>query len=555
MRCFSKHNKQATEDFGRDSSSEVNFPLPIEHREDLPPKDANSVYGGDGGAGTSPLSFSPTASRYIPTPTPVADEPTSRWSPSVQALLDQPPSSLPYRLIAGSLVFCIAFVTWACLGTIEEVGKAQGKLVPEGETYKIEPVEQGQVHQVFVEEGEEVQAGQLLVELDTELAEKEVERLQQMITAYHIEFNQKQSLRENVSLEAKMQVAIASAKLQAQQAAVVLAEEKRATLKQLLAQQQAEVVAYRLRQAQLQPLATLAQERLKQLQGEKIAHQKRIARLRPLQEEGGVSREFIFQAEQALRETEQRITFSQLQEVTNAQEQIFQANQALRELKAQITQNQGDLLIANKEAERAHSELVAQQSEAKKVHLEALQKIKQLDVQLTQLQGKISETQNLLVSAQAKLKDKYLRAPVDGVVLSLDLKNTGEVLTPGETVAEIAPEGADLVVSATLANEEAGFVEPGMMVQVKLDAYPYQDYGVVPGRVTKISADAQEDEQLGEVYQLEIKLEKDHITENRQIIPFKAGQTVTADIVIRHRRIIDVLLDPLKQIQEDGIDL
>ena len=441
------------------------------------------------------------------------------------------------------------------MGTIEEVGKAQGKLVPEGETYKIEPVEQGQVHQIFVEEGQEVQAGQLLVELNTELAEKEVERLQQMITAYQIEFNQKQSLRENVNLEAKMQVEIASAKVQAQQAAVVLAEEKRATLKQLLAQQQAEADAYRMRQAQLQPLATLAQKRLKQLQGEKASHQKRLARLRPLQEEGGVSREFIFQAEQALRETEQRITFSQLQEVTNAQEQIFQANQALRELKAQITQNQGDLLIANKESERARAELVAQQSEAQKIHLEALQKIQQLDVEITQLQGKISETQNLLVSARAKLKDKYLRAPVDGVVLSLDLKNTGEVLEPGETVAEIAPEGADLVVSATLPNEEAGFVEPGMLVQVKLDAYPYQDYGVVPGRVTKISADAQADEKLGEVYQVEIKLEKDHITENQRIISFKAGQTLTADIIIRNRRIIDVLLDPLKQIQEDGIDL
>jgi HlyD family secretion protein len=277
--------------------------------------------------------------------------------------------------------------------------------------------------------------------------------------------------------------------------------------------------------------------------------------LLPLQEEGGVSREFIFQAEQALRETEQRITSSQLQEVTNAQEQLFQANQALRDLKAEIIQNQGDLLIANQEAERAQAELEAQQSEAEKIHIEALQKIQQLDVELTQLQSKISETQNLLVSAQAKLEYKYLRAPVKGTVLSLELKNTGEVLEPGQTVAEIAPDGVDLVVSATLPNQEAGFVEVGMPVQVKLDAYPYQDYGVIPGRVTNISADAQEHEQLGEVYHLEIKLEKDHITENRQIIPFKAGQTVTADIVIRNRRIIDVLLDPLKQIQQDGIDL
>ena len=538
MRFFPKINQDATQEFGQESFGKLSS------------EEADLVYGG---TGTSPLPFvTPNSGNFSEQN---VDESPSNWSPSFQAFLDQPPSSFPYRLIAGGLILSVSFVTWAHLGRIDEVGKAQGRLIPEGETYKIEPIELSQVEQVFVEEGDEVQEGQLLVELDTELAEKEVERLEQMINTYQTEFTQKQSLREKVKQEVEIQVAVASAKMQAQQAVVVLAENKKTTYKQLLAQQQSDSITYRLREQQLRPVTRLAEKRLQQLQGEKVAHQKRLKKLLPLLEEGAISQEFVFQAEQALRDTEQRITFSEMQEATNAKEQLFKASQAVQNLESQMIQTNGDLLNAIKEAEGAQAELWAQQSQVQKIELEALQKMEQLDVELTQLQGKISETQNLLVSAQAKLQHKYLRAPVNGTVLSLDVQNTGQVLNPGHTVAEIAPQGAELVVSATIPNREAGFVEPGMPVQVKLDAYPYQDYGVIPGRVIDISADAEEDEQLGEVYHVSIKLEKDHISENGEIVSFKAGQTVTADIIIRNRRIIDVLLEPIKQIQEDGINL
>lgn len=547
MQFFSRKNKQT------EPSGELRFGLPNEPRQEVPREDATAIHGGDRSSTLvdSPMAFSPAST--IPLRVPIADDRASRWSSSVQALLDQPPSTLPQQLVIGGAVFCLAFTAWAWFGTVEEVGKAQGKLVPKGETYKIQPIELGQVSEIAVKEGQAVKAGQLMVKLDPELAQKEVERLQQMINGYHLELNQKQALRERVELEAKTQAAIASAELSSQRATIALAEEKRATIRQLQAQQQSEATAYQLRQMQRQPLAALAKERLRQLQAEKVAHQQRINRVRPLEAEGAVSQEFIFQAEQALRETEQRITFSQLQEVTEANEQVFQANQALRDLKAKITETQGDLLRANREVEQAQADWVAKQAESQKIQIEALQKMQQLDVEITQLQAKIADTKNLLVSAQTKLQEKYLKAPVSGSVLSLNLKNTGQVVESGQTVAEIAPEGAPLVVSAVLPNQEAGFVEQGMPVQVKLDAYPYQDYGVIPGRVTEISADAKSNKQLGEVYRVEVQLERDHVTKNQQVIPFKAGQTATADIIIRKRRIMDVLLDPIKQIQKDGL--
>ena len=129
------------------------------------------------------------------------------------------------------------------------------------------------------------------------------------------------------------------------------------------------------------------------------------------------------------------------------------------------------------------------------------------------------------------------------------------MVEPGQTIAKIAPADAPLVLSAKLPNQEAGFVEAGMSVQVKFDAYPYQDYGVVSGRVTAISPDAEMDERLGKVYEVEIALDRDHVATPDQLIRFKPGQTASADIVIRQRRIADVLLDPIRQLQQDGISL
>lgn len=477
------------------------------------------------------------------------------WSSSLQHLLDQPPAALPRQLISGGLVFLAAFSAWAWFGTVQEVGQARGKLAPEGETYKIEPMEIGKVTRVAVKEGERVEAGQLLATLDTDLAAKEVERYQQLIDSYHVELGQKRSLRERIALEAKTQGAIAAANLLVQQSAVSLAEDKKATITQLLNQQRQAVSAYRIRQRERAPLMAIAQEKIDQLQAEQKAHQERLARLESLEVEGAVSKEYLFQAEQALRDTQQRIVASQLQEMPNTDEQVFQATQQLRDLKTQITQNEGDLLKANREHEQAQATLISQQAEAHRQQLEAAQRIQQLDMDITQLQAKIAEGNTALMTAKKQLQRKYLTAPIAGTVSTLNLKNQGEVIQPGQTVAEIAPDGMPLIVSAVLPNREAGFVKPGMPVKVKLDAYPYQDYGVISGHVITVSADAKADQQLGEVYKVTIKLDRDYITKNQQVIPFKAGLAVNADIIIRDRRIIDVLLDPIKKLQKDGINL
>ena len=489
-------------------------------------------------------------SSTINLPTEVVD-----WSPSLQNLLDEPPAMLPKGMIVSGIVFFLAFMTWAWFGKIEEVGKAQGKLVPKGETYKIESVELGKINQIAVQEGEEVKAGQLLVELDPTLALKEVERLEQLLKASKIELSQKQAQLERVYLEVETHERIATAETLGQRLAINSAQNKAQILRQLLSQQKSEIDAYQTRQQLLTSVPTISQERFEQVNIELEAHKERLARLKQLEASGGVSKEFIFQAEQAQRQTQLQLIENKVQEITNVGEQLFQAEQSLRDLNEQKTQNQGELVSALKEVEQLEAELNRKRAERSRIKLEAEQKIQQIQLDITQVETKIAETENLLATAQTKLKDKYLQSPIDGVVLSLNVKNSGKVFNAGETIAEISPHDSPLILSAIVPNQEAGFMAIGMPVQVKLDAYSFQDFGTIPGKVISISADAEVDEQLGLVYQVEVELEQDHIVNEQKLVYFKPGQTATADIIMRRRRILDIFLEPIKQIQQDGIDL
>ncbi|AOY78573.1 HlyD family efflux transporter periplasmic adaptor subunit [Moorena producens JHB] len=514
-----------------------------------------SIYGGTA-VSAPPLPQSPN---HVPNPvTPTSSlgaTNTENWSTALQNLLDQPPSVLPQRLLLGGFAFCMVCGVWATFGQIDEVGKARGKLVPKGEVYKIHPIQSGKVAKIAVKEGESVTAGQVLVELDTELGATEVERLEQLINADQIKLIQMQGLIENIRQEAQTRKQIAKADIDAQQAAIAQAQTKVAALREQLIQHQEAKVASQDRLERLKRLKATTQALLQQREDDAFALKERLENLKPLLASGAISKEQVFQAEHSLRASQRVITQTQLQEAASNQDQIYQAQQSIRDRNSAITLTQSDLNQTLAEIQRLQAGLTQKQAEVHRTQLETKQKLQQLEIELTQLNAKIAENRNLLTSAKARLKQKFLYAPVDGVVSSLNVANIGEVFQPGQTIAEVAPQDAPLVLSASLPNQEAGFIKEGMPVQIKLDAYPYQEYGIIKGKVTSLSADAKTDQQFGSVYEVEVSLNRDYVTEDDQMIRFKAGQTAKADIIIRRRRIVDFLLDPIRQLQKGGVNL
>jgi len=349
-----------------------------------------------------------------------------------------------------------------------------------------------------VKEGQHVTKGQVIAQLDNRLATAEVERLREQLSNYRLQLLQSQEMIYRLQAEAQNKQAIADAEIESQQSAMLQAE----------------------------TMASTQQQLVNQLHTEQRAYEQRLNRLRPLLSAGAIAEEHLFEVEQAVRDRQQA-----------------------------MTRSQGELSKALQEADRLQAELTKYQAEARQSKLEAKQRLQQLKLEVTQIQANIQETESLLRAARTRQQDMVLQASTSGTISTLHLNNIGEVADAGETIAEIAPDGAPLVLSAALPNSEAGSVRLGMPVQLRFDAFPYQDYGVVSGKVLSISPDVVIAERLGAVYRVEIGLDRAQINRDQQTFQLKAGQTASAEILIQKQRIIDVLLEPFRKLQKGNLNL
>ncbi|MEM8810438.1 MAG: HlyD family type I secretion periplasmic adaptor subunit, partial [Cyanobacteria bacterium P01_G01_bin.38] len=415
-----------------------------------------------------------------------------------ESVLDRPPAEFPKYLIAAGAAFSLLFVIWANTGQIQEVSNARGKLIPKGQTYKVQPVAQGEVAQLKVKEGNRVQQGDILVELEIDTVEAEARRLQQSLDTYRQKLAQINDLIHQTQLELTTHQQLANTSIEAQAA----------ILKQLQAE------------------ANMQHQLLSSLSTETPLYQERVDRFSNLETEGAVSKEYLFDIEQAARE--------QARTITQAQGQLQQTLERGTQLKAELTQKH---------------------IEKQSLELEATKNLQQLQIEAEDLRGQIAEAQTMFKNAQLKLSQQFLRAPVDGIISRLNISNSGEVLQPGYTAAEIAPSDAPLVLSAMVPSQEAGLIEVGMETQIKLDAFPYQNYGVLSGEITTISPDAEVNEELGNGYRVEIALEQDHVIHENTPVQLQAGQLANAEVIVRRRKIIDILLDPIRQLKESDLNL
>ena len=95
-----------------------------------------------------------------------------------------------------------------------------------------------------------------------------------------------------------------------------------------------------------------------------------------------------------------------------------------------------------------------------------------------------------------------------------------------------------------------------MPVKVIFDAYPYQEYGIVEGKVAWVSPDSkvqQTPQGNSESFELEITLNRQYVENSEKRILLTPGQTANAEVIIRQRRIIDFVLDPFKKLQKDRL--
>lgn len=141
------------------------------------------------------------------------------------------------------------------------------------------------------------------------------------------------------------------------------------------------------------------------------------------------------------------------------------------------------------------------------------------------------------IQKQQKIQQTII-APVDGIVKSINFHTLGGVIGQGQEVAELLPNN-DLWMEIEIMNQDIGKVEIGQKVEVKLDAYNFQEYGKIEGTLTDISPDTIWSESKGWIYQGKISLSKEQI----QGVEIQAGLEGTAEIKVDERRIIEFFLE------------
>ncbi|MGL5079535.1 MAG: HlyD family efflux transporter periplasmic adaptor subunit, partial [Waterburya sp.] len=203
--------------------------------------------------------------------------------------------------------------------------------------------------------------------------------------------------------------------------------------------------------------------------------------------------------------------------------------------------------------------------------LKSQEEYKNTEGQIATLQGEIGQTKSLIRGLEYQIRQRVLEAPISGTVFQLPVKKPGAVVQPGQMVAQIAPKNSPLVLRGRMNSSESGFLKKGLPVKVKFDAYPYQDYGIVPGRLTWVSPNSRtpennsQDSQASQAasqpmspqdyYEVEVRLERNYVQNQDRTITLTPGQTATAEVVIRQRRLADIFLAPFKSLKKGGMQL
>lgn len=429
--------------------------------------------------------------------------------PAALEIKERPPNPLG-RKVGWSLITLFTIgVIWACIGEVNIVAVAEGKIVPSGQVKQIQPYERGVVAQILVEEGQMVKQGEPLIEFEQTLTFADQQRLEQEMLR-----NRLNQIRLNAYIRYLTEEGIN---------APIAWPEKSSDLHrqyhQSLLQQDKD--AFSAEQARIvQQLAEKSAEQ--QINATSIA---KLERTLPLISERVSALNQLMQKQMAAKaeylELEQE-RIEQEQDLIAARARVGQLNAQVQEL-----QQQRRGLLA-----RARSETLRQ---------------------LVELESQYASLQEELNKARDLNKKQILSAPVDGVVQELAIHTIGGVVTPAQPLMKIVPENQQLVVEAWLENKDIGFVRAEQPAEVKIHTFPFTKYGVIDATVDKVSTDATVDETRGLIYKAKVILEKNNLMVDGRNVDLVPGMGVSAEIKIGKRYLIEYVMAPLIRYKDESM--
>jgi adhesin transport system membrane fusion protein len=399
-----------------------------------------------------------------------------------------------------------AFLTWAALFEIEEVTRATGRVVPSQQVQVVQSLEGGIVRRIDVRQGDVVEAGQVLMQIDdTALSSQRGELLRQEAAL----------LAEEVRLRAEV----------AFDRTPGFPEDLRTRAPEAVL---AEMDVLTSRFDQLDRELSVLEAQRDQRQGdltELLAQRTKLETvIEPLREELALTESLV---------------------ETGAVPRI-----ELLRLRSRLAEIEGDLAVGR--ATEPNLKAAIDEAETQ-IEVARASYVTTARTRLARLGMELAVVQESLRAAQDRVTRTELRAPVRGTVNALNVTTEGQVVQPGAPLAEIVPEGDALEIEVNVPPKDVAFIRPGDVASVKISAYDYLVYGALRGEVARIGADTLRDSEGREFFQLTIVTDRTDLGRNGESLPITPGMTATVDIQTGHRTVLSYLVQPVLRMRSEAL--
>jgi HlyD family type I secretion membrane fusion protein len=169
-----------------------------------------------------------------------------------------------------------------------------------------------------------------------------------------------------------------------------------------------------------------------------------------------------------------------------------------------------------------------------------------------QAKERLVEVQNTAAKAQAEfdsLKDKLamakVKAPVSGIISSLNVTTQGAVLKGGETLAEIVPQSSTYRILAKVKPADIGLVTIGQVCKVSFTAYDFAKYGSIEGKVTTIAQNITETQRGDLYYEVWVETTTQNFSKSNMVPNLMPGMVAQVDILGEQKTVMKYILAPM----------
>lgn len=420
------------------------------------------------------------------------------------ALIDDSPRVIRLTLWTILALVVLAFI-WAGFARLDEVTRGEGKAIPSSRLQKIQNLEGGIVTELFVHEGQIVEAGTPLLHLDdtrfaSNVGETEADKLglQAKIDRLTAEAEDKDFVISDDIVKLAPQVARGEVDLFNSRHRQFQNEIE--GLQEQLVQKQQELRDLKSKQDQYKHSLGLLQQEIKMSE--------------PLLASGAISKVEILR----LRRTEVE-TKGMLDSITLS---LPKSASEAKEIENKIGESRN----------RFQSDALSQLNEAR------------TNLSKAEATGKALED---------RVNRTMVVSPVRGIVQQVMVNTIGGVIQPGSDLVEIVPLDDKLLIEVKIQPRDIAFLHPGQHAVVKFTAYDYTTYGGLNGELVQISPDTVTDKQGHSYYVARLRTDKNYLGSKEHPMLIIPGMVATVDILTGKKSILSYLLKPIIRAKAEAL--